>query len=212
MSALSKERKNYLERATLQYHENLHEAEGWLAGRGIDLDHARSNVLGVVRNPLPGHEHLAGRLVIPYLTDFGPVNMNFRCIQGHTCKEIPDHEKYMFSKGSVTNLYGVQSIGYADEWIAVTEGEIDRLILTQIGIPAIAISGAKKWQSHWVNVFEDFSRVYLFEDGDDAGKSLWDKVSYELGNAIRVRMPTGEDVNSMYLKAGAEYLKGRIKK
>lgn len=212
MPALSKEQRTYLERATLQYAENLDVAAGWLEGRGLDLEHARSRGLGVVSDPLPGHESMVGRLVIPYLTDVGPVNLNFRCIRDHDCKEVPNHRKYLKRKGSPVNLYGVQSASWADDWIVVTEGEIDALTWQQIGVPTIGIPGAENWRDHWVNVFEDFSRVYLAEDGDDAGKDLWVAMSENLTNVIRMKMPDGEDSNSMFLKAGKDYLLSRIKK
>lgn len=212
MPALSKEQRQYLERATLAYADNLDDAAGWLEGRGLGLEFARSRGLGVVREPIPGHENMVGRLAIPYLTDVGPVNMNFRCIQDHNCKEIPKHSKYMKRKGSGTSLYGVQSADWAEEWIVVTEGEIDALVWQQIGVPAMGVPGAENWQDHWVNVLEDFSRVYLAEDGDDAGKDLWIAMSENLTNVIRMKMPDGEDTNSMFLKEGEGYLLGRIKK
>lgn len=205
-----------LETATLRYARHLDEAEAWLGTRGLDLEFARSEGLGVVRDPLQGHEHLKGRLCVPYLTDFGPVNMTFRCMEPHSCKEIPDHSKYMFPKGLKTNLYGVQSIDAADEWIVMTEGEIDRLTWVQLGVPALGVSGAKKWQPHWANVIEDFSTLYFIEDGDRDGRELFEKVSYEVDQAktqvIRVRMPDGEDTNSMYIKRGRDYLMERIGK
>lgn len=213
MPALSKEQRRYLERATLQYAKGLDDAAEWLEARGLDLEFARSRGLGVVRDPLPGHENVEDRLAIPYLTDAGPVNMNFRCIQPHDCKQQgAHHKKYMKRKGSPTNLYGVQSAAWADEWIVVTEGEIDALIWQQIGVPAIGVPGAENWKDHWVNVFEDFSRVHLAEDGDDAGKDLWIAMSENLTNVIRMKMPDGEDSNSMFLKAGEGYLLSRIKK
>ncbi len=212
MAALSKEQRQYLERATLEYAENLEDARAWLEGRGINFEFAKSRGLGVVRDPLPGHEHLVGRLSYPYLTDVGPVNMTFRCIQDHNCKEIPKHSKIGKRKGSPNLLYGVQSASWADDWIVVTEGEIDALTWQQIGVPAIGIPGAENWKDHWVNVFEDFSRVYLAEDGDDAGKDLWIAMSENLTNVIRVKMPDGEDSNSMFLKSGGDYLLSRIKK
>jgi len=212
MAKLSNEQRKFLERATLQYSDHLGEAAGVLEARGIDLEHARSNALGVVRNALPGHEHLEGRLAIPYLTDSGPVNMNFRCLRDHDCKMIEGHQKYMMQKGLKSNLYNVQSLAHADEWIGLTEGEIDCLTLTQIGVPAVAIGGAKKWVPYWTNVFEDFSRIYLFSDGDKAGQEFYDRVSDHVPNVIRVKMDPGEDVNSMYLSRGEDYLLGRIKK
>lgn len=213
MSALSKEQRTYLERATLEYAKNLDDAAEWLAGRGLDLEFARSRGLGVVRETLPGHESVAGYLSIPYLTDKGPVNMSFRCMEKHNCKEQGAyHKKYRKRKGSPSNLYGVQSADWADDWIVVTEGELDALTWQQIGVPAIGVPGAENWKDHWVNVLEDFSRVHLAEDGDDAGKDLWISVSENLTNVVRMRMPDGEDSNSMFLKAGEGYLLSRIKK
>jgi len=213
---LSKEQRQYLERAWETYAPNLGDAEGWLAARGLGLEFAASRGLGVVRDPLPGHENAQGYLAIPYLTKTGPVNFEFRCIQQHNCKEIPNHTKYWRRKGSGVNIYGVQSISWAEDWIVVTEGAIDAAIWQQIGVPALGIPGAENWKEHWANLLEDFSRVYLAEDGDDAGKDLWIAMSEHIDQSntmvVRMRMPDGEDSNSMYLKHGKEYLLGRIKR
>lgn len=213
---LSREQRNYLVRAWETYAPHLGEAEGWLAGRGISLEHAESAGLGVVRDPLPGHEPAAGYLAIPYLTDAGPVNFNFRCMQNHDCKAVPNHSKYWKRKGSPVNLYGVQSLAWADDWAVACEGEIDANVWHMIGVPAIGIPGAENWKPHWANVLEDFSRIYLAEDGDKAGGDLWRAMSEHIDQSntmvVRMRMPDGEDTNSMYLKLGKDYLLGRIKK
>ena len=209
MPMLSAPQKRSLERATLQYMKHLDEALAYLAERGIGEEVARSVGLGVVRNPIPGHEHLTGRLAIPYLTDHGPVNMNFRCIKDHRCKEA-GHQKYMTWSGLETNLYSVQSIHGADDWIAVCEGELDALTLNIIGVPAVGIAGANKWEDRWNNVFEDFTRVYVFQDGDEAGTKFGDVLVREV-SALRIALPSGEDVNSMYIKYGADSLTSRIR-
>lgn len=209
---LSKEQRRSLERATLAYAKHLGVAAEWLEGRGLDVEHARSKAFGVVVDPIPGHEHLRGRLAIPYLTDAGPVNMNFRCIQDHNCKEISEHAKYKRAKNSPSNLWGVQSVAWADDWIILTEGELDAFTWQQIGIPALAAPGAKAWQPHWAHLLEDFSRVYVIREGDDAGKQFWERVSSQVTNTIMVRLPDGEDSNSLFVSGGAESLIGRIKK
>lgn len=211
MAALSSEQRRLLERATLQYNDHLDVAAEYLEGRGIDLEYARSSALGVVVDPLPGHEGLTGRLAIPYLTDFGPVNMTFRCIEDHDCKGAHS-DKYRKWQGVGSCMYGVQAIARADEWIAITEGELDALTLNMIGVPAVGIPGTETWLEHWPNVLEDFSRVYVFSDGDNAGEILWKNVSRAVDNAVRIPMPHGEDVNSMYNREGADYLRRRIRK
>ena len=71
-------------------------------------------------------------------------------------------------------------------------------------------------KDYWGNLLEDFSRVYLAEDGDNAGKDLWIAMSEHIDQSntmvIRMRMPDGEDSNSMFVKHGKDYLLGRIKK
>lgn len=211
MQKLSKEQRTFLESATLRYMDHLDEAEDWLAGRGLRMDHARSNGLGVVRNPNQLHAAYEGRLAIPYLTDAGPVTMAFRCIS-HAGPCV-GHKKILFPPKSGTYLYGVQSLQDADEWIAVTEGEIDRLTLTQIGIPAVGIAGAEKWEPHWSNVFEDFSKIIVFRDGDQPGKDMAKSIRYNVNTSvITVDTPDGEDVNSIYMKEGADWLLDWIKK
>lgn len=195
----------------LSYSKHLHAAAAWLEGRGLDREYAADRGFGVVVDPIPGHEHLVGRLAIPYLTKAGPVNMTFRCIEDHDCK-AHGHGKYMQSKGLDANLWGVQCVAWADEWIILTEGELDAFTWQQIGWPALGVSGASKWQDYWVNVLEDFSRVYVIAEGDTAGENFWSLVSSKVTNAIKVRLPAGEDSNSLFIKEGAEALTSRIRK
>jgi len=210
MGQLSIVQRKSLERATLQYQEHLEEAEKYLAGRGIDLEAARSSALGVVRDPIPGHEHLNGRLAIPYMTPGGPVNMNFRCIQDHKCKDF-GHPKYIMWSGLEVNLYNVEALHVAGSAIAVAEGEIDALSSSLAGIPCVGISGANKWQDHWNNIFEDFTRIYVWQEGDEAGKKFGDRVVMEVG-AIRVPLPDSQDVNSIWIEQGKDALRARIRK
>ena len=201
-----------LEETTLRYADHVEEAEAWLATRGIELETARGAGLGVVTDPPGQHMHMRGRLSIPYLTDAGPVAIVARCMQDHKCKEVPDHSKMAKPNKQPNRLYGVQTAAWADDWIVVTEGEIDALTWHQIGVPAISIPGAKDWKPHYKNVFEDFSRVYLAIDGDDAGKQLWNTLKSELTHVIPIWFPAGEDTNSMYVKHGKDALLERIKK
>lgn len=158
-------------------------------------------------DPLPGHEGLTGRLAIPYLTDAGPVNMTFRCIKDHDCKSVNKHAKYVKWAKLNTNLYHVQSLQAAGEWIAVAEGEIDALTLNISGIPAVGIAGVENWQDFWPLIFDDFTRIYLFQDGDEAGEKLAAKLQDEVRSPVVViEMPPKQDVNSVYVKQGPEAL------
>lgn len=213
MPMLSVSQRRSLERALSSYTAHLDRALPYLAGRGIDRALALSEGLGVVVDPIPGHEHLRGRLAIPYLTKFGPVNMNFRCMQDHECKEF-GHQKYMMLPGHQTNLYHVKSIDAAGDYICLAEGEVDTISANAAGLPTVGVPGAKKWEEWWTDIFMDFTRVYILEDGDKAGKEFGDAVISYLPNdltVIRTPMPTKEDVNSMWVKQGTQYLRDRIK-
>lgn len=210
MAMLSLLQRKLLERATQTYGSHVEEAESYLAGRGISLEAARSAGLGVVRNPLPGQEFLTGRLAIPYLTKAGPVNMAFRCLKDHSCKES-GCSKYMRWSGLGDTLYNVNAIFEAGQAIAISEGEIDALSSTLAGIPCVGIPGSTKWEEHWNLVFEDFERVYAWQEGDAAGEKFAKRMALEL-NAIRVVLPPGEDVNSLWAAHGAEALRARIRK
>jgi DNA primase len=205
------EQRRLLEEATMTYMENLPLALAYLAGRGITEEAARHAALGVAVEPLKGHEGRAGRLSIPYLTDAGPVNMTFRCIQDHDCKAIPGHTKYMLPSGAATNLYNVQAYEGAGAHISLCEGELDALVLSMLGEPAMGIPGADKWQPHWGDILQDFSRVYVFSDGDTAGQKFFDHVKMECSQAINIPMPDGHDVNSAYLAYGEDFLLRKIR-
>lgn len=189
--------------------DNVVAAEAYLTGRGITLEVAAGYALGVVVDPILGHEQYVGRLAIPYLTNSGPVNMKFRCLKHHDCHR-EGCAKYLSWQGLDTNLYNVQVYARAGDVLVVTEGELDALTLDMIGIPAMGVPGSSNWKPHWNRIFDDFSTIYVFSDGDAAGQKFAKKAQVEC-NAINIKMPDGEDVNSTYLREGAEYLKNRIR-
>lgn len=213
--SLSSERKKSLEFATLQYMEDMDAATlEWLASRGIDSDTAISNGLGLVKRPIQGHGPATNRLSIPYLTDDGPVVMNFRCLADHICKDVGGgHSKYWRERGQESRLYGVQSYFTPSQDIHICEGELDTIILKDVvGLPAIGVPGSTNWKTHWRLIFTDFDRVFVWADGDKAGNGMLNKFQKELGTrAIHVRLPEGKDVNALYLECGAEHLRRMIK-
>lgn len=198
-----------LERAQKLYSANLEPALGYLATRGISEAHANTAGLGVVTGEVVDHESLTGRLAIPYMTPAGPVNMSFRCLQNHNCKEV-GCPKYLQSEGLCANLYYVKAFEDAGDFICIAEGELDALTLNICGIPALGVSGSGKWEPHWTEILDDFQYVYVMLDGDSAGEKFGQKVVKEVPHAVRIRMPDGEDVNSMYVKNGTLYLHERL--
>lgn len=234
MLRLAKSLKLSLASAVERYNPNIDQAAAYLEARGIDLEYARQCGLGVVSGEddltrvMPG---LKGRLAIPYLTPAGPRQMSFRCIKDHNCKEVP-HAKYLpfpgmtdAEKRQSKRLYFVLSYQTAGATMCLTEGEIDALTLNMLGIPAMGVPGAENWQSHWTAVFEDFSSILVFRDGDvekvkpdgsivkPASDKFVSTIIKHLGSKVRViKLPDGEDVNSVYVKEGYDALLGYMRK
>lgn len=90
--------KQFLERATRQYQQDLRGAEGADARtylgtiRHLSQDSAQSFRLGYVGNPLSGHEQYAGKLAIPYITASGIVAMRFRALPQRNPDYVPPGE------------------------------------------------------------------------------------------------------------------------
>ena len=200
----STSQRESLTRAAKYYHSALHEAEDYLAGRGITLEAATRARLGVVLEPLTGHEAYINRLAIPYLTRSGVVDVRFRSLD-------LSEPKYMGMAGASTHLYNVGSLFRASSYICICEGEIDTITLDAVcGIPAVGVPGVNNWKKHYTRLLADFDKVFLFADGDNAGTDFGKSLSRELGNLVVVQMPEGEDVNSMYRLHGADYFKNKI--
>ena len=200
----SRLQKELLGKATLHYAKYIAGAEEYLATRGISLEDARTAHLGLVVDPLPGHEQFTGRLSIPYLTPTGVVDIRFRSING-------EEPKYMGMSGTETKLYNVTAISKATDYIAVCEGEIDALTLNQkCGIPSIGVPGANSWKRHYTKLLLDFQTIYVFADGDQPGSDFAKKLARELQGVVVINMPDGHDVNSIYNLYGYEYFRQKV--
>ena len=207
MAKLSDEYKSSLEAAVTKYEAALETASPYLESRGIDLAAARRFRLGVVSDPEPGHESGRGRLAIPYLTKTGPVAIKFRCIRQHSCKE-QWHAKYAAPTGQEVKLYNTKAFFADEDIIAITEGEIDALILTEYcRIPAVGVPGAGNWKNrrHWPRMFSGYQKVLVFRDPDDAGEELAARIADSLMQATIIELP--KDVNETFIEQGADYIR-----
>jgi len=194
-----------LEKAVTHYQKSINKAEEYLTTRGLSLQDAHTVRLGLVEEPLPGHEQFAGRLAIPYITPSGVVDIRFRAV-GH------QEPKYMGMPGSQTRLYNVSALQTAGDIIAVTEGEIDAITLNyKCNIPSIGVPGANSWKKHYSRILQDFEKIYIFADGDQAGSEFARKVAQEVQGVTVINLPDGQDVNSLYLTHGAQYFQEKVK-
>ncbi len=196
--------KELLGRATEKYAESIHLAEDYLRQRGIPLEVARMVRLGVVEEPEVGHEVFKERLSIPYITKSGVVDLRFRSLNPAV------EPKYMGLTGAETKMYNVLDVEKASDWIGVCEGELDTLTLSGcIGIPCVGVPGANSWKKHYTRLLADFERVFVFADGDQPGREFASSLARELPVTI-VNLPDGEDVNSIYVSEGPDYLISKV--
>lgn len=206
MQTPSEEQRRFFEQAASTYQADLAgdtSAQAYLASRGLGPSALVTYRLGVVRRPLAGHEQYAGRLAIPYLTPAGVVNIRFRCAESHECE---GHPKYLSAEGAGTNLYNVLDLKKDSPFICVAEGEIDTMSLSLAGLPAVGVPGVDTWQKHFSRCLEDFDVIYAFGDGDKAGGKFSSFLARET-RARPIRVPSGEDCNSLYVKGGADALR-----
>jgi hypothetical protein len=141
---LSNSQRAYLLQATNQYAKHLHLAEEYLSTRSLSVEEARSFNLGVVADPLPGHEAYKNRLAIPYITPSGVVDIRFRTTNSH------DDPKYMGMPGAKTTMFNAQVVLTAGSYICVTEGELDTVVLSvKTGHPSVGIPGVNSWRPYY---------------------------------------------------------------
>jgi hypothetical protein len=157
-----------------------------------------------VRSPLLGHERYFGRLVIPYLTPAGVVTFSFRCIEPHDCGEHK-HGKYLAPEGLDRTLYNVLDFRKDSPRIYLVEGELDALTWSMNGWPTIGIPGVENFKDHHARCLTDYSEIFVLADGDDAGYRLGTFLAKEV-KARTIRLPRGEDGNSLYVKGGRDAL------
>ena len=203
----------------------------YLKKRGLSADSVRSFSLGVVAEPLTGHEQYQGRLSIPYLTRSGAVGMSFRCIVHEDCKPI-HNDKYQWPSGLVRRIFNTPALDVPSPFIVICEGEMDTMTAAQAGLPAVGVPGVENWQPFFARVFKGYDDVFILADGDPlkkrpncrkckdrdfpecqghrAGLELANKISSDVPQARTVMMPEGYDVNSYVLENSPDALRARI--
>lgn len=211
LQPLSVSQLEVLEEATATYQGAVTHAATYLKARGIGKAQADTFRLGVVADPAPGHERYRGKLAIPYLDKKGrPLTIRFRCLEQHDCRE-QGHGKYLSMPDDTPRMFNIGAIHAAGDEIHVTEGELDTIILTKLGLSSVAIPGAHLWQGRHRRMLAGFNRIYVWGDPDDAGADFTNKITKALMRARGVRLRDG-DVTDTYLAGGADALLSLIKR
>ncbi|MFI5497210.1 hypothetical protein [Actinoplanes sp. NPDC051859] len=58
-------------------------------------------------------------------------------------------------------MFNVAAIHQADDEIHLCEGELDGIILDQIGLPAVGLPGVNSWRNHHRRMLAGFNRVHV---------------------------------------------------
>lgn len=111
--------------------------------------------------------------------------------------------KYLHLPGEIKYLYNEAALNSKD--VVITEGIPDCLTLLQMGMPAVAVYGAKTFKKEWVEKFKQYEKVVLLLDGDVAGSSATIQIAELLKEKARIALLPefqGKDVNE-YFVSGA---------
>lgn len=195
--------KTLLEEQTVRYQENVAQVASYLVSRGITEEAAITHRLGYVGTGDHGSDHeYANRLSIPYITPYGGVvDLRYRAVS-------PDvSPKYLSRSGAKTRLYNVGDLLKESPILYVTEGELDCIIASSIvGLPTVGVPGANAWMPHFKLLMQDYERIIVLCDGDEAGRAFGRTVCKEVDGSVAVSMPNGMDVTDVYLSGGPEAL------
>lgn len=202
-------KKKSLANAAMRFHARLMEGgpalEYFFQERGMTEETVKRFQLGVVPDGDVDYPDHAGYLCIPYLTPTGFVDLRFR---------NPDPEgkpKYKSLPGAGPRMFNPSAVLQASDTLIAAEGEMDTMILSQVGLHAIGIPGASAWRKPFELAIHGFDNIIICEDGDDggAGKGLTGTIMKGLDWAKTVRFD-GTDVNDFFLEHGAQALRDKV--
>lgn len=187
-----------LEETVSRYQRAVDQAGPYLSSRGIDREAANTYRLGYVTGDHSADHDYVGRLAVPYLTPSGCIDVRYRAIQPDTTP------KYLSRPGAGSHLFNVKALLVDSPVLYVCEGELDAITASQCGLPTVGVPGANNWRSHYRLLMQDYMKVVVLCDGDEAGRQFGKTIAREVDTAIPVVLPEGMDVNDLYLSGGKD--------
>lgn len=97
----------------------------------------------------------------------------------------------------------------AGNWVVLTEGPPDAIMLRQNGIPAVShTGGAGYWNPEWINYFNDLTTVYIVYDNNEAGRLGAENVAKYFGGQARIytfaNYSDGYDITDFFKNGGVQ--------
>lgn len=205
-------------KASLEASLRRYEAAGatnllpYLAARGLGAAALERFRLGYVEPAEDVARRFWHRLAIPYTTPTGVVQIRYRCLDVHHTKGVDDGgcPKFLGESGEEVTLYNAAATLTAGPVLFLCEGEPDVWAVETItGFPAVGIPGSQAWKAHryWARCFVNLPQLILPADGDKAGEDLAATVAKDLPETRIVRLPDGEDANSLLAHDPDEFLR-----
>lgn len=166
------------------------QAQEYLASRGISKDFARTLPILSVQNQ--------NIIALLHTDQHGSLGMIKYC-------KFPD--KDFFSEKDPEPIpfpieYVVKEFPDTD-YIILTEGQWDAIILLQYGFPAVTVpngTGDDSFVERQWNFLHSYKEIYLAFDPDDSGRKFASKVAPRLETTPKlIDLPEGQDVNQFIL-------------
>ena len=154
-----------LEKAA-SYHKGLSPIQReYLNKRGISTDTIESRLIG------EGELHGVKRITLPVFDKNGNV-VSIKARVVPELEESTDAKYVYFPTGAKASLYGLDLLEKStSDFLIISEGEFDSLILAQWGYTAVSSTGgAGTFSSDWISCFDKFQKIYFCYDNDTAGK------------------------------------------
>lgn len=153
------------------------------------------------------------RVTIPIYDEFNEL-VNIRRYKWNSYEDSTKMINYEDQLGNTygeNRIFGIERLfDKSIEEIIWCEGEWDRLVLEQMGLPACTTTaGAENFRVEWFNYIKRKKRIYVCYDNDEAGKRATDYMVDNLRNSIEVytiKWPDGwrekGDVTDIVVKDG----------
>lgn len=114
-----------------------------------------------------------------------PIFENGKFVNFQARKEVPKTVKHWYV-GVGPHSFNF-SILKLTNWVIITEGPVDAIMLRQNDIPAVSQTGGSgHWDRNWNPLFATKKRIYVVYDNDYAGVVHGNKVAYQWGRRAKV--------------------------
>lgn len=124
-------------------------------------------------------------ILMPYRNEDGPVRRLRVGISGE--------HKFRWERGSKVIPDGLEDLeeARAAGCLILVEGETDRAALRCAGFHVLGIPGVDTWKTEWKAYLKGIRLIYAWQEPDDAGQRLINKLSEDIPNLHVIEAPPG---------------------